>query len=552
MICLPKIATAPRLLLIAAVVLLGVLQAVSLLGLTWLTQTIINTMLNDAGGFRLSVGGGLLLLVLFGALCRWLERGVAERLGHHYVHEVRLKIFDTLAIQAGGKEAALPDHRQGVHMVRFSNDLSALRLWVSMGLARLISAGLFFAGVIIALSVLSVKVAVAVMCMVILSLAVMALLSTGLERSVREMRRNRGRLANGVATLVFNMSHVVAYGRVPKERKRLLHKSQMLGDSSVRRAFWVGGIRGVTDFFHRVILFIALVIGAWGIQAGETDVSDLLTILGVAALVGTPLRDLSRVFEYWKNNLVAREKIARVLSRAKGRGRANRRLPEGDGELIMKGDIRGLISLPYLTVSAGQRIVVTGSNGVGKSTLLQAIAGLLPSDSGYMSLDGIETKDLSYAARRQGIGIASSQIPLIPGSVSKNIRYRKPSASREEVAYACDLAGISKALFNFPEGLKTRVGMFGSGLSDGQTVRVKLARAVLGKPRLLLFDEIESGLDQAGYDVLHRLLENYPGTVIYATHDQRLLRHADRVWLMEDGCLYPKIPEAFTDTGEKS
>ena len=323
---------------------------------------------------------------------------------------------------------------------------------------------------------------------------------------------------------------------MPKERKRLRRKSVELADALESRAFWIGLLRSSTDLCHRIIMIAALVAGVHGLQTGRLEISSLLAILGVAALVGAPLRGLGRVYEYWKNNRVAQEKIGRFLAENDAPRVHQTPLRPGEGRVEINGLRLGTrLHVDTLTVEPGQRIALLGDNGSGKSTVLRLIAGLSAPDKGQVLLDGADTRRLSHADRRRAIGIASHQLTLVRGSISKNIRYRVPGASREAVDDVCANAGIRSRILTFPHGLSTRLDDGGQGLSEGEAARVKLARAILSQPRLLLLDEIELGLDGDGRRAVKRLLDSYPGTVVFATHDTEIVSYADRVWTLRSG-----------------
>ena len=137
------------------------------------------------------------------------------------------------------------------------------------------------------------------------------------------------------------------------------------------------------------------------------------------------------------------------------------------------------------------------TNGTGKSSLLRVIGGLSTPAVGTVKLDGTPAGQLANTSRRNAIGIASPEMPLVAGSISKNIRYRQPGATPEQLDHACKSAGLTEWADGCDARLNIRIGADGTGLSDGEIARVKLARAILGTPRLLLLDEIEQGLDRS-------------------------------------------------------
>ena len=531
---LPTAIPAARSPLLLGVVGLGVLQALTLIGLALVMQDLLATLVAgelEAADRNRDVAI-LSLLALLGGLCRWLERAGAERLGNAHVHDVRLALFDTLASRHG-EDRRMPGH--GVNMVRFSNDLNALRQWVALGLTRTISASLFLAGVLLATVLLAVELALLLSAALLLAALGLLLLGRGFESSVRHTRRRRGGLANAVSDVLLNVRHLASFGRTRRERNRLGRLSGELSSALQARAFWMGALRGFTDFAHRMILLLVLVYGAHAVIGGSLDIAALLAATGVVSLAAAPLRDLSRVFEYWKSAGVAREKLSRVMQNGSN---------AADAGIVRLGRGRGRLRLYGVATAAGssvldrrvrprQRIAITGPNGSGKTTLIGAIAGLSGLAAGQVTLDGTRTDQLSDRHRRRAIGIASHRVPLMAGSISKNIRYRNPGADDEAVSAAASAAGLDTLLERLPKGLKTRLGTDGGGVSAGEAARIKLARALLGEPRLLLLDEIEQGLDAAGYETLSALLANYPGTIVFATHDQALAGIADQVWSLD-------------------
>lgn len=521
--------------LLAQLVGLGLIQAVSLVAVALVIQTIVSGVITAGeNGIDLTLLSLLVAVACTGPLARWLERINAERLGNRCVHRVRLVLFD--ALTKGRPSSGARDRQRGVHMVRFSNDLTAIRQWVSLGLSRLIGSTLFLAGVLAAIALIDIRMAALATVVLVLALAATLAIGIGFEKSVRVTRRRRGRIANSVAETLANSGMLEDFGRTGRERRRLERLSEELGDALKARGFWIGLLRAFTDFSHRTIMIAVLLAGAMLLATGTLSVGGLLAVTGVTAMLGGPLRDLGRVFEYWKSARVAAEKLNQTIdARPVVRG-PRRRLRSGGGKVSIEDlAIDGLFACHKLQCPQGSRVAITGVNGSGKTTLLRLISGLAKPDRGRVRLDGVDTRRLSANDRREAIGLASSRVPLVSGSISKNIRYRRPSADTACVLQAVQDAGLESLLHSFERGISTSLGYGGKGLSGGEAARVKIARAVLDKPRLLLLDEIESGLDSDGRAALMEILRSYTGTVIYATHDVEFVNMADQLWHIAQG-----------------
>ena len=133
--------------------------------------------------------------------------------------------------------------------------------------------------------------------------------------------------------------------------------------------------------------------------------------------------------------------------------------------------------------------------------------------------------------------MVSPDLPLLRGTIDRNLRYRCPDAPQAEIERVKALCGLDTLLEELPEGAATRLAEGGANLSPGQRQRIALARAIVGQPRLLLLDEAESNLDPQSALALDRVLSGYRGTVLMVTHRPDRLATADRIWHLEDGRL---------------
>ena len=520
----------------AKLVFIGFVQIGCVMGMAWQSHKILQLLLKNQMELSTKHLTILLLLATCSAAIRWYERFLAEKLGQNYVHDVRLLLFDTLT-----KHKDVSQKRNGIHMVRFSNDLTAIRQWVSVGIAQFVSLCLFFCGVILALSLLDVAFAGIVGTGFGISVLCILLLGYGLEKSIRDSRAKRGKLANCINEIINIVPHLSLFGRTHFERERLSSQSQNLAAALTHRAVWLGSLTGLSEFCISAIAIAVLILGVSSFNEGSIGLPTLMAIFGIAALVATPLREFSRIFEYRKNYVVASGIILRFINDTRPSKAAGQNRYEASANCDFNGSIgfdrvqvNGM-DIANVQIPSGKRIAVVGRNGSGKTLLLKTIAGMYPPQAGEIALDDIPTLELDEHVRKSYIGIASHDLPLTQGSISKNIRYRNPRASRYLVNAAIESADLLGWLDTLPRGLDTRLGGRGHGLSEGQAARVKLARAILGKPPVLILDEIERSLDEEGKAALYALLLEYPGTVIYSTDDKVMLDHADAIWSLSPG-----------------
>lgn len=192
-----------------------------------------------------------------------------------------------------------------------------------------------------------------------------------------------------------------------------------------------------------------------------------------------------------------------------------------------------------LDIAAGERVVLIGPSGGGKSTLLQLVAGGLSPATGRITLGGLNLDRVGEADLADHIAWLDQRPVLFPGTLAENLRLADPHAGRAELTRAADRAGVTRFARDLPDGLDTRVGEDGHGLSGGQIQRVALARTLLRPRPLLLLDEPTASLDPATeadvLDTLAEWLDEQRPTVICASHRPALLPRADRVLTVRNG-----------------
>jgi ATP-binding cassette subfamily C protein EexD len=201
----------------------------------------------------------------------------------------------------------------------------------------------------------------------------------------------------------------------------------------------------------------------------------------------------------------------------------------GSNELILRGVS---FSLP-----PGEILGVIGPSGSGKSTLAKVLLGVWPAFRGCVRMDGSDVTKMDHDRIGAHLGYLPQSVELLPGTIAENIRRLGPDDPRG-VVEAAQLAGAHEMILSLPEGYDTVVGRRGFALSGGQTQRIGLARALYGRPNLVLLDEPDADLDDAGERALAaaiRELRKRMATVVIVTHRSGLLQSVDKLLVMNRG-----------------
>jgi len=190
-----------------------------------------------------------------------------------------------------------------------------------------------------------------------------------------------------------------------------------------------------------------------------------------------------------------------------------------------------------LVVPEGRTCAIVGPTGSGKSTLAALLLRLWEAAPGSVRLDGDVLDAYPLEDLRRAIGYVPEETFLFGGTLRENIAFGMPGASDGDVRDAAEMAGLSRDLMAFPDGLETRVGERGVTLSGGQKQRTALARAILRRPRILILDDAFSSVDaETERDILVRLVPfTRTRTTIVITHRLSGVRHADAIVVLDRG-----------------
>ena len=550
---IPPILHGYRRILFIRLVSNGLLQAALAIGTAWLVKEIFDGFLTvpqpvlDTRAVWLVAG-----LIMAAACIGWLrmaERIDAEKMGQHYAAEVRILLYDCLSFLT---PRTLQKRSRGGVSLRFVGDMTSLRRWISMGLARVTVAGVSTVSALLLLGMINWQLTVTVTVSLAMGAWLTYLFGKRMRAAAKESRRRLSNLAVNVNEKVTSIAVVQVFGQVDREREHIIRQGKYLQDSMIARARIAGQILGVTEFSAAMTSATTLLAGIFAVTTGTASVGAVIAAITIVGILLPPLRDLGRIQEYWHGAGIARERIKEFLDSpslvAQTTNAPDLTLRSGGLHFDSVSVAGGLNKLSG-TIAPGKVVAVVGPNGAGKSTLLLLAARLIDPHEGKVFLDGQNLAEHSLNSVRQAVGMVGPDLPLLRGTIERNLRYRWRNAPDKEVARVRALCGIDEMLMPFPEGDKTRVAEGGLNLSVGQRQRIALARALLGNPPLLL-DEADANLDSQASKVIDRILDSYQGTVLMVTHHLDHIMAADEIWYLEAGRLLEAGPPTVLLSGD--
>lgn len=306
---------------------------------------------------------------------------------------------------------------------------------------------------------------------------------------------------------------------------------------------------GLLNFGQGAIIAIGvtslLTLAAQEVAAGKITLGDLVAINAYLIQLFMPLNFLGFVYREIKNSLADLEKMFALLDQEpdiKNRPGAPP-LQVQEGVLAFENvnfgytPQRRILHNVSFTVAAGKKVAVVGPSGAGKSTLSRLLFRFYDVDSGRISIDGHDIRDVTQDSVRAAIGIVPQDTVLFNDTIYYNIAYARPDAARDEIIAAARTAHIDEFVMSLPDQYETTVGERGLKLSGGEKQRVAIARAVLKNPRILVFDEATSSLDskseKAILSALHQAATDH--TTLVIAHRLSTVVDADLILVLDQG-----------------
>ncbi len=522
---------------LSLLVAIGAVQAAALVASVLLLRRLVDDLTDGSGtaSDALAVAYVFCAVGVFRAVARGLEYTVAERVGYRMVARLRMILHAHLLDLPA---RSVTRSSQGAVLLRFTGDLSTFRTWISRGLSRGVMSSVTLVGGIAVLMVIDWVIGLAVVGVLLTAAAGSAIGGYHVRRATRAVRWRRSLLTSNVAEQIRSLAVVQAFGRAGGESDRLSTQNEDLLGALGRAADARGHLRFLAALAGNVAVGVVAIVGVLELDRGRVTIGGIVAAMTAARFLTTPVLTLGRSHEYWQAAQVSRRKLDDFLARPP-RVVDDRSLPPlrvRRGEIEIRGlEVDGALHGVDLSASPGEILAITGPNGAGKSTLLSVLARIATPSAGEVLIDGQNIAHHSTRSTVRNVGIVSPDLPLMRGTIRRNITYRRRRASEEMVNEVIASCRLDEVIDSLDQGLSTWVVEGGANLSVGQRQRVMLARAILGRPRILLLDEPVANLDHETRTVFREVIARYGGTVVLVTHDPDDLAISDRVCSIDNG-----------------
>ncbi len=494
--------------------------------------------------------GVLMLLVVlvggfFGVLCAYTAARASQSVGRDIRCDAYKRVM-SLSVEQTDKFTT------GSLVTRMTNDIAMIVEFCEMLLRMLVRSPMFFVGGTIMLCTLDMKFGIVLLC----SLPVMAVtLFLVLGRAVPifgSIQKKLDRVNTVVQENVVGARMVKAYVSEDYEYKRFEGANDDLRKTNIR----VQRIMAITHPVLMVVMnasIIAIIlIGGFEIDnVAGTSMSAGVIMAGVTYVtqVLMSIMMISMLFNSISRAMASAKRVCEVLETepviASGEESGEDGKVHTDNAIQLKGvgfrypqaTGRPVLHDVNIEIKRGETFAIIGATGSGKTTLVSLIPRFYDCTEGQLLVDGIDVRDYKLSALRSKIAYVMQKSELFSGSISENIRWGKEDAGMDEIRAAAAVAQAAEFAESFPDGYDTYIAEKGASLSGGQKQRMSIARAVVRRPEILIFDDATSALDLATESKLRAALKHElsGSTVVMIAQRIASVRDADRIAVIENG-----------------
>lgn len=467
------------------------------------------------------------------------RRWTTEALGLDYAHTVRMVLFERLLRRSyrGGNSRS-----RGSVLLPFVGDLTALRQWWADGVARGTSSAVIAFGLCLYLGWHEPVLGLALGGLVLGALCLIGLLAIPYGHATSSQRRERGAMTGLISDRIASAHSVFALGGLQRELRQVDKRIVRMNKAALIRARWSGAMRAIAASAHLAGTLVTLLVATVLAGSEAMEIHRVVGSMTLVGLLGGCIGDLVRSCELAIPARISRRRLEMRLNEVEPM-----RMQREGSKLRARTTKAPILSIQGLKTDAdaaafsaiareGDIILVDGEAGCGKSTLLAAIAGFQPPFAGLILSLGFAAVRLPQKLRREAVGYAGKAAPLLQGTLAASLQYRlRPPIDLHELTSLMKAAGLSHYVTEDGAIAPLRINDGGQRLPGFEVNAIQVIRAMAGKPRLLILDDLFDALDDAAIHHVVSLLRDHPGVVVLVSRRPEIRAVANRVWTVTAG-----------------
>lgn len=482
------------------------------------------------------------IIVVSTALIQWLMNVCNNKITYNVSRDLRKKAFEKIEILPF---SYIDTHSKGDIVSRVITDVDQLTDGLLMGFTQ------FFTGVITIIGtlafMLSVNVFITIVVVVVtpLSFFIARFIAKKTFNMFSLQSKTRGEQTSFIDEMISNQKVAEAYSMNEENKARFDKINDDLAKYSLKATFFSSITNPATRFVNSIVYAAVALFGAIMAVKGNITVGILSCFLSYANQYTKPFNEISSVVTELQNAIACAARVFELIEEAP-------ELPDkADATELenVKGSVeinnlyfsynpdRELLKNVNINVEPGKTVAIVGPTGCGKTTLINLLMRFYDPNNGAISVDEVNTQDVTRQSIRQNFGMVLQDTWLKSGTIADNIRLGKTDATDDEIIEAAKKAHAHSFIKRLPNGYKTKIGEDGGSLSQGQKQLLCITRLMLCPPPMLILDEATSSIDTRTeikiQKAFNTLMKNR--TTFIVAHRLSTIQNADLILVMNDG-----------------
>ncbi len=494
--------------------------------------------------------GGAQILTFLGLwTCSWLFYTVQTLVMASFAERLNLALRSRISLKLGRLPLAYYDaHQPGDAISRATNDLDKISEVLQRGLLQIMTSVVTVICSVAVMCTYSLTLASVFACFVLVSFMVTKVVGVRTLKVASRRQALLGTLTGRVEEAYSGRAVIKAFGREPQSLEEIRQAADDLAEVSASADFLTNAIAPAIRFLMRLCQVAVGLLAGGMLVAGQLSVGVFQAFFQYVLKASEPLMQLSLTMNMLQGALAAAERVFALLDEDEivADPPVPAQLAASSGGRVAFEHVcfgyapdQPLMRDVSFVAEPGQKVAIVGATGAGKTTLINLLMRFYEVDGGRVTLDGVDTRELTRADLRRRFGMVLQDAWLFEGTIAENIAYGKPGATTGEVEAAARAAHVDFFVRTLPRGHDTMLSNDSENVSQGQRQLLTIARAMLTDPSILILDEATSSVDtrteQAIVRAMEAVMENRTSFVI--AHRLSTIVDADLILVMESGTI---------------
>lgn len=487
-----------------------------------------------------------LILVGISAVVQWIMGAINNVIAHKICRDIRNEAFTKLKTLPISYVDKTP---HGDIVNRIINDTDRFCEGLFLGFTQVFTGILTIVGTLGFMIFINAPIAVVVVLLTPLSIFISNFIGKRTFKMFKERSETEAEQSSFIDEYLGNQKIVKAFNKESQSLKNFDEIGERLEKSTLKAIFFSSLVNPTTRFVNSVVYAAVALVGSLMIISGEwlgasLTVGSFAVLLSYTNQYTKPFNEISGIIAEFQNALASAERVFGLIEEKEQiSDESSKDLNNVSGN-VMLTDVefsynkeKTLIENLNLSATKGQRVAIVGPTGCGKTTIINLLMRFYDIDSGKITVDGEDIRDVSRKSLRTSYGMVLQDTWIKSGTVMDNIRFGKADATEEEIVLASKAAHAHSFIKRLTDGYNTKIGEGGEELSQGQKQLICIARVMLSLPPMLILDEATSSIDTRTemriQKAFAKMMEGRTSFIV--AHRLSTIQEADVILVMKDG-----------------